>query len=238
MENKSSDQANDAQSRTTSKSIIELVKSIFSTKELRTVDDYIVQQDRSKFVNLVSLCTALGLLMGATNGYKEGVERGQDALSKLVVDPASKEAQRVYHNQVYGRLFIQGATGGFKLALFATAFGGGKLYLQNLRQKRDALNSIGSASVAGLLITIPLGIRAGLFGLGTASVLGAVDGVLENYVLKKSPEDYLKGFERALARQNAEKAKQTADRPAEKMDTELEMHKKFMQQSSTDNNKK
>jgi hypothetical protein len=71
MENKSSDQANDAQSRTTSKSIVELVKSIFSTKELRTVDDYIVQQDRFKFVNLVSLCTALGLLMGATNGYRE-----------------------------------------------------------------------------------------------------------------------------------------------------------------------
>lgn len=71
MENKSSDEANKAQPQTTSTSFTNFVKSIFATKELRTIEDYIVQQDRSKFVNLVSLCSALGLLMGATNGYQE-----------------------------------------------------------------------------------------------------------------------------------------------------------------------
>ncbi len=55
---------------------------------------------------------------------------------------------------------------------------------------------------------------------------------------KKSREDYEKGFERELARQNAEKTKQAENRPAEKMDTELELHKKFMHKSSTDTNKK
>mgnify|MGYP006940048363 CR=1 FL=1 len=56
---------------------------------------------------------------------------------------------------------------------------------------------------------------------------------------KKSKEDYEKLFERALARQNEEKAKQAGNRPAEKMDSQLDLHKKFMQKSNTDDpNKK
>ncbi len=71
MENKSADQSKTTEQQSTSNSFVSFVKSIFSPKEITTVEDYIVQQNRSKFVNLVSLCTALGLIMGATNGYQE-----------------------------------------------------------------------------------------------------------------------------------------------------------------------
>ena len=71
MENKTSDQAYTAQQQTTANAIASFLKLLFLKKDILTVEDYIVQQDRTKFVNLVSLCTALGLLMGATNGYQE-----------------------------------------------------------------------------------------------------------------------------------------------------------------------